>query len=105
MSIHKCHEPDGVLSLRMAHGISQETLARHCSLSVKQLRQIEEGGSDAFYSPAIKQQAIQKVMDALKNTGSLKALQTAMRRDALLSVGRGSPFTVSSGSAHAARLF
>jgi transcriptional regulator with XRE-family HTH domain len=90
LSPDEVHEPDSVRSLRVAHGVSVEALARHCSLSVRQLRQIEEGGSDAFYSPAIKQLATHKVMTALKKTETLLALQLAMRRDADSPLLRGS---------------
>ena len=82
MNLDVAHEPDSVRSLRTAHGVSVEALARHCALSVRQLRQIEEGGSDAFYSMAIKQQAMHKVLTALQKTETLLALQKAMARDA-----------------------
>ena len=81
MNSDAVHEPDSVRSLRTANGVSVEALARHCALSVRQLRQIEEGGTDAFYSPAIKLRAMHKVMEALQQTDTLLALQKSMARE------------------------
>jgi transcriptional regulator with XRE-family HTH domain len=60
------NELNGVRTLRTRHGLSVEALAKHCALSIRQLQQIEEGGHDAFYSQAIKQLAVRKVLDALQ---------------------------------------
>ena len=104
MEQNHCHEPDGVRSLRVAHGVSLEAIARHCSLSVKQLQQIEEGGSDAFYSPAIKQQALNKVMQALKRPDSLQALQKAMLRDAQMPLHQHRQLSIKHKASYPARL-
>ena len=41
-------------SLRIAAGIDISTLARNHSLSKMQIKQLEEGGESAFYTPEIK---------------------------------------------------
>jgi len=65
-----------VHALRTNHGLSMEALAKHCALSTRQLRQIEEGGHDAFYSPAIKQLAVRKVLSALQDVEGLLRTQS-----------------------------
>lgn len=67
---------DKVHALRTSHGLSMEALAKHCALSIRQLRQIEEGGHDAFYSPAIKQLAVRKVLSALQDVDGLLRSQS-----------------------------
>ena len=70
--------PDTVRDMRTQHGLSMEALAKHCALSIRQLRQIEEGGHDAFYSPAIKALAARKVLSALQDAdGVLRTQQLA----------------------------
>ena len=52
-------------SLRERAGIDITQLAKRHSLSVHQLRQLEEGGDDRFYSAAIKLQVGRKLLHAL----------------------------------------
>jgi DNA-binding transcriptional regulator YiaG len=68
-------ESGDVRQIRAAKGVTLEALARHCALSIRQLRQIEEGGHDAFYSPSIKQLAQRKVLVALHDADALQAMQ------------------------------
>ena len=103
MNLEIVHEPDSVRSLRMAHGVSLETLARHCALSVRQLRQIEEGGSDAFYSPSIKRLAVLKVLDVLRDTEKRLALQAAMIREMDAPLLRGSNMAIAFKATRPAR--
>ncbi len=58
---------DGVTlkSLRQSAGIGLSVLARKASLSVEQLRQLEDGGSNLFYSEAIKLRAGERVLSIL----------------------------------------
>lgn len=76
MSQEIAQELDSVRTLRTSHGLSLEALAKHCALSIRQLRQIEEGGHDAFYSPAIKQLAVRKVLNALQDVDSVVRSQS-----------------------------
>lgn len=52
-------------SLRLAAGLDIAILAKRHSLSVHQVRQLEEGGVDLFYSQAIKLQVGRKLLRAL----------------------------------------
>ncbi len=58
---------DGVTlkSLRQSAGIGLSVLARKASLSVDQLRQLEDGGSSLFYTEAIKLRAGERVLSIL----------------------------------------
>jgi len=47
-------------------GFSERELATLATLSIKQLSQIENGGDESFYSPAIKFRAARKVAEILK---------------------------------------
>ncbi len=66
---------NAVRELRTGQGVSLEALARHCALSRRQVQQIEEGGQDAFYSAAIKQQAERKVLSSLNDPDAIQAMQ------------------------------
>ena len=68
-------ETEQVRQLRLAQGLSLEALARHCTLSIRQLRQIEEGGHDAFYSVSIKQLAQRKVLLVLQDAEALASMR------------------------------
>lgn len=61
--------------IRTQYGLSMEELAKHCALSIRQMRQIEEGGDDAFYSLAIKSLAIRKVLAALQDIDRVSRAQ------------------------------
>ena len=52
-------------ALREAQKLDLATLSNATSLSVAQLRELEEGGSGHFYSEAIKQQALRRVLKHL----------------------------------------
>ena len=52
-------------ALRTAAQIDITTLARHHTLSLSQIRQLEEGGNSAFYSQDIKINAGRKLLQAL----------------------------------------
>lgn len=52
-------------ALREAAGIDVTLLARRHSLSVHQVEQLEQGGNDRFYSPAIKLQVGRKLIKSL----------------------------------------
>lgn len=52
-------------ALREALGWDLAGLARRSALSVSHLRQLEEGGDSAFYSPAIKCAAGHRVLERL----------------------------------------
>jgi hypothetical protein len=52
-------------TLRDAAGLDVSILAKRHSLSVHQVRQLEEGGDDRFYSQAIKLQVGRKLLRAL----------------------------------------
>ena len=58
---------DGVTlkSLRQSAGIGLSVLAKKASLSVEQLKQLEEGGSSLFYTEAIKLRAGERVLSIL----------------------------------------
>jgi len=58
---------DGVTlkSLRQSAGIGLSVLARKASLSVEQLKQLEDGGSSLFYTEAIKLRAGERVLSIL----------------------------------------
>lgn len=58
---------DGVTlkSLRQSAGIGLSVLARKASLSVDQLKQLEDGGSSLFYTEAIKLRAGERVLSIL----------------------------------------
>ncbi len=58
---------DGVTlkSLRQSAGIGLSVLARKASLSVDQLRQLEDGGSSLFYTEAIKLRAGERALSIL----------------------------------------
>ena len=58
-------EPSELKELRESAGIELTELAKITSLSVQQLKQLEEGGENLFYSPEIKQQAIKRVLKAI----------------------------------------
>ena len=48
--------------LREAAQIDISILARTCSLSIKQIKQLEDGGESSFYSPAIKYASGKKLL-------------------------------------------
>lgn len=52
-------------ALREAAGLDVSVLAKRHSLSIHQVRQLEEGGDDRFYSSAIKLQVGRKLLRAL----------------------------------------
>lgn len=52
-------------ALREALGWDVPGLARRCALSVTQVRQLEDGGDSAFYSPEIKHAAGRRVLGRL----------------------------------------
>jgi transposase-like protein len=54
-----------LIALRKAAGLDVSVLAKRHSLSIHQVRQLEEGGDDRFYSSAIKWQAGRKLVRAL----------------------------------------
>ena len=58
---------DGITlkSLRQSAGMSVSVLAKKASLSTEQLMQLEEGGSNLFYSQAIKLRSGQRVLAIL----------------------------------------
>ncbi len=58
---------DGVTlkSLRQSAGIGLSVLAKKAALSTEQLIQLEEGGSNLFYSEAIKLRAGERVLEIL----------------------------------------
>jgi len=63
---------DGTLikSLRESRGLSQQELAAWACLSVKQVKQIEEGGTSSFYNDDIKRKATMRLavlLDAHKH--------------------------------------
>jgi len=58
-------EPSELKELRESARIELTELAKITSLSVQQLKQLEEGGENLFYSPEIKQQAIKRVLKAI----------------------------------------
>ncbi len=58
-------EPQEIKQLREKAQIELVELAKITSLSVPQLKQLEEGGDHLFYSPSIKQQAIKRVLKVI----------------------------------------
>lgn len=52
-------------ALRQALGWDLPALARRSALSVTQVRQLEEGGDSAFYSPDIKCMAGRRLLERL----------------------------------------
>ncbi len=54
-------------NLRLAAGLDHAQLAALSNLSVGQLRQLEEGGENLFYSPQIKSQSMRRVIRMLEN--------------------------------------
>ncbi len=61
-------EPSEIKNLREAAQIELSELAKLTSLSVPQLKQLEEGGDHLFYSSDIKQQAIKRVLRIIDPT-------------------------------------
>ena len=57
-----------IKNLREAAQIELSELAKLTSLSVPQLKQLEEGGDHLFYSSDIKQQAIKRVLRIIDPT-------------------------------------
>jgi predicted transcriptional regulator len=53
--------------LRLSAGLDVETLARKACLSVAQIKQLESGASDSFYSESIRSQASRRVMAILRS--------------------------------------
>jgi transcriptional regulator with XRE-family HTH domain len=60
-------------ALREALGWDLAGLARRSALSVSQVRQLEEGGDGAFYSPEIKCAAGRRVLERLVAAGGQAA--------------------------------
>ena len=54
-------------NLRLAAGLDHAQLAALSNLSAGQLRQLEEGGDNLFYSPQIKSQSLRRVIRLLEN--------------------------------------
>jgi transcriptional regulator with XRE-family HTH domain len=52
---------------RLNAGIPAEDLARHCALSMAQLRQLEEGGDSQFYNAGIKLRSGNKALNAIES--------------------------------------
>lgn len=53
--------------LRQAAGFNIAQLAAMANLSAGQMRQLEEGGDNLFYSPQIKAQSMRRVIRMLEN--------------------------------------
>lgn len=60
-------EVSGLQQQRVSLGLTRLQLARLSALSLRQIQQLEEGGSSAFYSESIKQLACTKVQQVLRD--------------------------------------
>lgn len=61
-SVYDTCDPDYLRQLREASGVEETWLARTACLSLAQVRQLEEGGENLFYSPTIKRQAYKRLL-------------------------------------------
>ncbi len=85
---------DGAMikSLRERRGLSQQELATLTCLSVRQVKQIEDGGSSSFYNDDIKRKAMMKmvaVLDVVHDTAH--ALSSASEQSMELTKVRAEP--------------
>lgn len=55
-----------IQQLRLAMGLDIAELAHQATLSIEQLRQIESGLEESFYSPEIRAQAVRRILRILK---------------------------------------
>ena len=68
-------------NLRLAAGFDHAQLAAKSNLSVGQLRQLEEGGDNLFYSPQIKSQSMRRVIRLLENPTPAASLSRVEAQD------------------------
>ena len=69
-------------NLRLAAGFDHALLAAKSNLSVGQLRQLEEGGENLFYSPQIKSQSMRRVIRLLESPGPTESPSKVNSEDA-----------------------
>ena len=86
---------DGAMikTLRERRGLSQQELATLTCLSVRQVKQIEDGGSSSFYNDDIKRKAMMKmvaVLDVMAQDAA-QALSNASEQSIELTTVRAEP--------------
>ena len=67
--------------LRQAAGLNIAQLAAMANLSAGQIRQLEDGGDNLFYSPQIKSQSLRRVIRMLENPAPVGAPLKAMAEE------------------------
>ena len=73
---------DGTLikSLRERRGLSQQELASLACLSVRQIKQIEDGGTSSFYNEDIKRKTMMKLVSMLELPSDVDSAQQSLHR-------------------------
>ena len=80
---------------REARGWVIGDMATRACMSVKQIRQLEEGGTSAFYSPAVKMTSAKKLAGILELSP-----EQVFNRPGTVEAGTGAAQTVSAGEPH-----
>ncbi|MFM7800785.1 MAG: hypothetical protein ACKO69_01335, partial [Limnohabitans sp.] len=62
MEANERNDAEYLKDLRLSSGFNIAQLAAMANLSAGQLRQLEEGGDNLFYSPQIKAQSMRRVI-------------------------------------------